>query len=113
VVPVELIVNGVAVASKNIVADGKVNDVSFDAQIAKSSWVAIRILYSSHSNPIFVNIDNKPIRASAKSAEWCLRAVEQCWSQKSPKFSAADKKDAEQVYNQAKEIYKRILRESE
>jgi len=111
-VPVELIVNGVAVASKNIVADGKINDIFFDTPVAKSSWVAIRILYSSHSNPVFVIIDNKPIRASAKSAEWCLKAVDQCWSQKSPKFSDHDKNEAEKTYHDAKEIYRKILNES-
>src|SRR5262249_29648885 len=49
-VPVELVVNGRAVASKNIVADGQLRDVSFDVPIDKSSWMAVRILPSSHTN---------------------------------------------------------------
>ncbi len=53
-VPVEVIVNGYPVAKKNIVADGKLQDVSFDVKIDRSSWVAMRILPSSHTNPIFV-----------------------------------------------------------
>ena len=36
--------------------------------IERSSWVALRILPSSHTNPIFVLVDGKPIRASAAAA---------------------------------------------
>jgi hypothetical protein len=50
-VPVELVVNGEAVARKNVPADGQVRDVAFDVAIEKSSWVAVRILPSAHTNP--------------------------------------------------------------
>jgi hypothetical protein len=53
-VPVELIVNGQAVSGKTLLADGETRDISFDVPIEKSSWVAMRILASSHTNPIFV-----------------------------------------------------------
>jgi hypothetical protein len=62
-VPVELIVNGKPVARKQIIADGSINDVTFDLPIERSSWVALRILPSSHTNPIFVKVADKPIRA--------------------------------------------------
>lgn len=81
-VPVELIVNGFPVARKNITADGKLRDVEFDVQIDRSSWIALRILPSSHSNPVFVMVDGKPIRASRRSVEWCLKGVDQCWTSK-------------------------------
>ena len=54
----------------------------FDVPIERSSWVVVRIYPSSHTNPIFVIVGGKPIRASKKSAEWCLKSVDQCWSQK-------------------------------
>ena len=63
--------------------------------IERSSWVALRILPSSHTNPVFVLVDGKPVRASRQSAEWCLRAVDQCWSQKAPKIAAREKAAAE------------------
>ena len=75
-VPLELVVNGLPVARTEMVADGKTRPVSFDATIDKSSWVALRILPSSHTNPIFVFVGGKPVRASRQSADWCLRAVE-------------------------------------
>ncbi|MCI0335983.1 MAG: CehA/McbA family metallohydrolase [Acidobacteria bacterium] len=112
-VPVEVIVNGQAVARKNIVADGSMREIAFDVPIARSSWVALRILPSSHTNPIFVIVDGKPIRSSRQSAEWCLKSVDQCWSQKSPRISAKERAEAEAAYEHARQVYRRILGESE
>ena len=53
-VPVEVVVNGYPAARQNIAADGKIRDIVFDVPIARSSWIALRILPSSHTNPIFV-----------------------------------------------------------
>ena len=44
--------------------------------------MAARILPSSHTNPIFVVVGSKPIRAFRRSVEWCLESVEQCWRNK-------------------------------
>ena len=111
-VPVELIVNGESIATKNIVANGEQQDLAFDAEITKSSWIALRILPSSHTNPIFVVVGGKSIRASRQSAEWCLKAVDQCWSQKSPKIAVAEKAEAEKVYESARIAYRKIIAES-
>ncbi len=108
-VPLELIVNGVAVAKTEIVADGTQRAIAFDTNIDQSSWVALRILPSSHTNPVFVMVDNKPIRASRKSAEWCLKAVDQCWKQKSPQIRASERIEAEQVYELARRAYRARL----
>ena len=86
-VPVEVVVNGKAVARMPVVADGDLHDVRFRVEIERSSWVALRIYPSSHTNPVFVTVDGRPIRASKASADWCLKAVDRCWSQKSPRTS--------------------------
>ena len=112
-VPVEFIVNGQPVAHKNIVADGRLRDVTFDVKVERSSWVAIRILPSSHSNPVFVLVDGKPIRASKRSAEWCLNGVDQCWSQKERTYKPAELDDARAAYAHAREVYQRLLTECE
>ena len=111
-VPVEVIVNGQPVATKNIVADGKFNDVTFDVKLDRSSWIALRILPSSHTNPIFALIAGKPVRASRQSAEWCRKAVDQCWSQKERTYAEPEKAEARAAYDHAREIYDRILTES-
>ncbi len=111
-VPVELIVNGEVAATKIIEANGSIQDVVFETKIEKSSWVALRILPSSHTNPIFVLVDNQPIRANIKSAEWCLKAVDVCWQSKQGLISASEKEAAQNVYEDAKRIYQKIVEES-
>ena len=111
-VPVELIVNSLPIARQEIEADGSLRELEFDAPIERSSWVALRILPSSHTNPVFVVVDEKPIRASRKSAEWCLKAVDQCWSQKEPGYRDAEKAQAREAYDVARAAYRKILEES-
>jgi hypothetical protein len=112
-VPVEVVVNGTAVARKNLTADGQVRDLSFDVPVEKSSWIAVRILPSAHTNPIFAVVGGKPVRASRRSAEWCLAAVNQCWSQKAARISPAELAEARKAYDHARETYKRLISESE
>ena len=110
-VAVELVMNGVAIARKNILADGNIHEVEFDAPIRQSSWLAVRILGSSHSNPIFAIVDGRPIRASRASAQWCLAAVNQCWTQKAPQISKADLPEAKKAYDHAREVYGKLITE--
>ena len=112
-VPVELVVNGKAVARKDVVADGSVQNVAFDVPVERSSWLAVRILGSSHTNPIFVLVDGKPIRASRQSARWCLAGVNQCWTQKAPKISKAELPEAQAAYDHAREVYTKLIAECE
>lgn len=111
-VPVELIVNGKAVARQEIEADGKVNALHFDYTPTLSSWIAVRILPSSHTNPIFVEVDGRPIRPSKKSAQWCLDAVDVCWRAKQGLYRESDKSDAAAAYDKARQAYRQILAES-
>ncbi len=110
-VKVESIVNGYAITNEVLVADGTMRDVQFDLPIVRSSWVALRILPSSHTNPIFVLVDEKPIRASRRSAEWCAKGVEQCWSQKDRFIADKEKQDAKIAYDHARETYKKLISE--
>jgi hypothetical protein len=111
-VPVELIVNGEPVATQNLVADGQVRDLQFDVPLKQSSWIALRILPSSHTNPIFAIVDGKPIRASRRSAEWCLAAVNQCWTQKAPRIREAAPAHARKAYDHARRVYQQLITES-
>jgi hypothetical protein len=106
------VLNGEPVARTEISADGSVQGVSFDVAIKKSSWVALRIYPSSHTNPVFIVVGGKPIRASKKSAEWCLKSVDQCWSKKEPAIRSSDKADAKNAYDVARDAYRKILTES-
>jgi hypothetical protein len=108
-VPVEVVVNGRAVARKEIVADGTEQEVSFEVPIEISSWVCLRIFPSSHSNPVFVLVGDKPIRASKKSAEWCLKAIDRCWEQKAPAIREDEWQKAKTAYEKASMAYRKIL----
>jgi len=111
-VPVELVVNGVAVERREIVADGEWNPIDFEVSLQHSSWLALRIYPSSHTNPIFVSIDGAPIRASAPSAAWCRDAVDRCWEQKRSRIREAEREAAQEGYERARTIYARILEEA-
>ena len=111
-VKLEAVVNGHPVASKTITADGQLEDVSFDLKLDRSAWVALRIFPSSHTNPIFVIVDDKPIRTSRASAEWCLKGVDQCWSQKKRFYAAGEQDDAKAAYEHARQVYRKIVEES-
>jgi hypothetical protein len=110
-VSVEFIVNGYPVARKNILADGKLQDIELESKLERSSWVAVRILPSSHSNPVFVLVDGKPIRASKRSAEWCRKGVDQCWSQKERFYKPAEMAEAKAAYDHARKVYRERLAE--
>jgi hypothetical protein len=111
-VPLELVVNGVAVAKKEIEADGQIREVSFDnVKIDRSSWVAMRILPSSHTNPVWVTVGDKPVR-SKQSAEWCLKAVDVCFDQKVKRVRLPEQGDMKRAYDFAKAEYQRLIRES-
>lgn len=111
-VPVEIIVNGYPQGRATIAADGSIQDVSLDVRIDQSSWVAARIFGSSHTNPVFIEVAGKPIRASRRSADWCIKAVDQCWLSKSPLIRSKEKADAKAAYDQARAAYQQALAEA-
>ena len=108
---VELVVNGYPVAAETVLADGRERIVRFDHRIEKSSWVALRVFSSAHTNPVFVLVDGQPIRANHHSAQWCLRSVQQCWRSKELTYSPAERALAKQDYQQAEEVFRQILLE--
>jgi hypothetical protein len=111
-VPVEAVVNGYPVAQQEIVADGSLQDVSLDVPIERSSWVALRLYPSAHTNPVFAIVGGAPIRASRRSAEWCLRGVDRCWKEKQQFYAAAEQDEAAKAFEHAREVYRRIVSES-
>ncbi len=110
-VAVELIVNGYPKASQVITADGKMQDLQFEVDIEKSSWVAVRVLPSSHTNPIFIQVGDAPIRASKESLEWCLKSVDQLWSQKERFIAQEEMNEALAAYEHARVTYRQRLTE--
>jgi hypothetical protein len=109
---VELVVNGVAVASEEVPADDKVHEVSFSVPIEKSSWVALRHFPQMHTNPVNVLVGGKPIRASRRSALWCIGTIEQLWRVRGNGIAAQERDEAKKTFQRAIEHYRRIAAEA-
>jgi hypothetical protein len=109
---VELVVNGVAVASKEVPADSKVHDLAFEVNIDRSSWVALRHFPQMHTNPVNVLVGGKPIRASRKSAQWCVGVIEQLWRVRGPGIAKDEREEAHKTFLKAIEVYRKIAAEA-
>jgi hypothetical protein len=110
-IPVELIVNGQPVEKQEVSADGNWQNVKFDYEIEESSWLAVRVFPSAHTNPIFVEIDEEPIR-DKKSAVWLREAVNQAWEKKSVRIRKDELEAAREAYNHAIDVYNNIIQEA-
>jgi hypothetical protein len=62
-------VYGKVAKRREIIADGTLQNMSFDILLKRSSWVALRILPSAHAAPIFISIGGQPVRVSKRSAQ--------------------------------------------
>ena len=68
--------------------------------------MAVRILPSVHTNPIWVQVGDQPIRVP-KSAEWCRKAVDICWEAKQKAIRESERPAAEAAYQKAREYYEK------
>ncbi|MBZ2178068.1 MAG: CehA/McbA family metallohydrolase [Acidobacteria bacterium] len=107
-VPVELVVNGVAMEKTEVEADGVMREVKFTTRIERSSWVAVRVLPSSHTNPIWVTVGESPVR-ERKSIEWCLKAVDLCEQQKTGRVKLNERGEMARAYEYARQEYRKRL----
>ena len=110
---VDLVVNGYAVESKEVPADDKVHELTFTTQIDRSSWVALRHYPQMHTNPVNVLVGDKPIRASRKSALWCIGTIEQLWRMRENDIYEHERKEAFQTFQKSIEAYRKIAAEAE
>jgi hypothetical protein len=110
---VELLVNGIPVATQELLADGNEQPIEFDVPLERSSWVALRIQRSVHTQPIFVEIAGLPIRASRRSAQWLHDSVDALWKAKSGFIRETERTAAREAYDAAQAAYLTRRDESE
>jgi hypothetical protein len=108
---VEVVVNGVAVAAKEVPADDREHDLTFEVPIAQSSWVALRQYPQMHTNPVNVTVGGKPIRVSRQSAAWCRATIEQLWRMRAQTIAPHERDEAEKTFQKAMETYRKISAE--
>jgi len=110
---IELVVNGLPVATREIIADDQAHEITFNADIARSSWVAVRQFPQLHTNPVNVIVADKHIRASKQSAQWCAACIEQLWRVREKNIAPAEREEARRTFDEAIAIYRRIAAECE
>ena len=103
---VEVVVNGVVAASAEVAADDSTHRLRFPIRIERSSWVAVRHFPQMHTNPVNVLIGGRPIRASRKSALWCVGVIEQLWRARRTAIAAHERDEAERTFQWAIEQYR-------
>lgn len=104
--------NGKVVATKEVPADGKEHDLTFDVDVTRSSWVALRHFPTMHTNPVTVLVGDRPIRASRASAKWCVGTIERLWAVRGAGIAAAERGEAEKTFREAISRYERIAEEA-
>ena len=109
---VELIKNGRVVGSTVVPADGQVHELSFEVEVERSSWLALRQFPELHSNPVNVFVGNEPIRASRESALWCAESVELLWENRSSHIAEGERAAARAAYDRAIAIFQKRAEEA-
>jgi hypothetical protein len=110
-VAVELVVNGVPMDKSIILADGTPHLLKFKLDTVRSCWIALRILPSAHTYPVFVSVAGRPIRASKRSAQWCQACVEKLWKVKKPFIRESEQQAASEAFAHARRVYSTIIQE--
>src|SRR5262249_24139025 len=109
---VEFVVNGVAVASQRVPADGRIHDIEFKIPIERSSWVALRHFPQLHTNPVNVIVAEKPIRASRNSALRWVAMTELLWRNREKNISPGERDAAREAFQTAIVRYRQIAEEA-
>ncbi len=119
---IELVCNGEVIAQHTDYAKPGVPIVfKTKRTFIKSSWIIARRMYKgehlSHTAPVYIKIDNKPIRANADDAMYFVKWIDNIlknigeggpWN----KYFTKDLDSVKQHYTKAKQIYQHIANES-
>ena len=105
---VELVVNGMAVETRLVPADGMPHLLEFQIPIEQSSWIALRHFPQLHTNPVTVLVSRQPIRASSNSARWCQETIKQLWRTRQRSINPKERAQAQATFEWAITRYQQI-----
>lgn len=108
---VELVVNGRAVAEQTVPADGQPHDLTWTISLDRSSWVTLRQFPQLHTNPVTVLIGEQPVRASRRSAQWCVEMIDVLWNNRERMIAPAERDAAKAAFERSKARYRQIAME--
>src|SRR5207247_2740588 len=98
--------------SARLPAYGLVHELSFEVEVKRSSWLALRQFPELHTNPVNVFVGKEPIRASRESALWCAESVELLWENRSRHIAENERAAARAAYDRAIELFHTRAREA-
>lgn len=78
---IEIVCNGeIVAASEAIVSPGKAAIFNVDLPVNESCWICARRMnakgHQSHTAPVYITINERPVRASSQDAEYYVRWIE-------------------------------------
>jgi len=76
-----------------------------------SSILNLVCQHNLKSADLTVSVDGKPIY-KRKSAEWCRKAVDQCWKMKQNNIRQPERVAASAAYDEARKVYDKIIQDS-
>jgi O-glycosyl hydrolase len=119
---IELVSNGKVVAGKEgTVKPGEPLILKTTQPVTESSWFCARrmdsIEHESHTGAAYITLNNKPVRASAKDAQFFVAWIDNILKNIAPsgkwnRYFTHDRDIIEQRYIKARNIYKKIASEA-
>ena len=64
------------------------------------------------ADAVTVRVGERPVRASQRSAQWCLDAIDKVWVEKYERIRRRERLSAGRVFAEARTIYRTILEEA-
>ena len=111
-VPVELIVNGQAVARQNLTCRWRVRDITFDVPIEKSSWVALRIFaLLPHQSHLRDRRRTNPFAPPATAPSGAWPPSTSAGPRKRRRPQKRNSRMPSKAYNHARDVYKKLIQE--
>lgn len=118
----ELVCDGMVIASKTgTVKPGIPVELTATQKFLRSGWICARRMDSkghiSHTAPVYITIDNKPVRVSAEDAEYFVKWIDNIITNISPdgiwnKHFTHDLDIVKARYEKARDIYVKITDEA-
>ena len=119
----ELLYNGEIVAAEQGTAQpDKPIILKTDQLLTESGWLCARRMdehgHQTHTSPVYVTVNNKPVRASASDAMYFVKWIDDLLEQTSPghewnQYFTHDLDVVQDRYKRAREIYLSIAREAQ
>jgi len=120
---IEIVCNGKVIETQKCHAKpGESVTMKTSVSISQSSWICARRVdekgHRSHTAPVYISINNMPVRASAEDAEYFVRWIDNILERIAPGgpwngYFTHDLDIVQKRYNKARLIYSKIAKEAE